>query len=36
MASVFDQGKIGYAIEKFYDFISDSGTGALVPGWADA
>jgi hypothetical protein len=35
MASVFDQQEIGYALEKFGDFIKGSGSGADVPGWAD-
>lgn len=36
MASVFDQQKIGYALEKFADFINGSGSGSVSPGWADA
>jgi len=35
MASVFDEQQIGYALEKFADFIKDSGSGAEIPGWAD-
>jgi len=34
MASVFDEQKIGYALEKFADLINGSGSGA-IPGWAD-
>jgi hypothetical protein len=34
MASMFDQQKISYALERFADFINESGSGA-VPGWAD-
>jgi hypothetical protein len=35
MASVFDEQQIGHALEKFADFIKDSGSGAEIPGWAD-
>lgn len=34
MASVFDQQKIGYALEKFADLINGFGSRA-IPGWAD-
>jgi hypothetical protein len=36
MASVFDEQKISYALEKFADFINGSGSEAVIPGWADA
>jgi len=36
VASVFDEQKIGHALEIFDDFISGSGSGWAIPGWADA